>query len=153
MIIILKKQLILILLLFLFLQPIVSSVIKADQESLSNNKNESTPFTDYSRGFKIDFTPPDPVLDCGSFFFLNVTLTRCRLRLTIFSLSVFLNLKNDFEKDKIIRIGLIPFIYIPPLHNDPYTIQVPCFTTHQLASNLYCLKSKTNFKSTLHLLA
>ena len=140
---ILKKQFIISITLFILLLPVFSQHIQAEQNTPTINQTTSTPIIDFSRGFKIDFTPPDLILDCGSFFFLNVTLTRCKLRPTIFSLSVFLNLTDELERNKDIRIGLMPFIYIPALHNDPYTIRVPCFTNHQLASNIYSLNAKT----------
>lgn len=91
--------------------------------------------TDRRRGIKIDFTPPLIVQEAGSFFILNVTLSHVKIRPVVFSLSVYLNLKNEFGWNHTVKIGSKPYVFFPPGQGS-ITVAIPCFTQHNLAANI-----------------
>ncbi len=132
------KSTIVLLTICLIAPSIFSLPVVANQQN-----NRDTPIIDYLRGIEIEFKPPKIILDCGSLFFLDVNLTKRRNLLPIvFSISVFLKVEDEFEKSKITRIGLLPFVYVPPFYRKTFTISVPCFTTNDLLSNLQCIRSE-----------
>lgn len=105
-----------------------------------HEKND-TPIMDFIRGFSIDFKPPDLILECGSLFFLNVSITKTRCRLpTAFSVSVFLKVKDEYGIPRTTKIGMIPRVYIP-VGGREKNVTVPCLTTSNLLSDLYCLRT------------
>lgn len=91
--------------------------------------------TNRTRGITIDFTPPPIVQEAGSYFILNVSLTRVRIRPVFISLSVYLNLKNEFGRNHTVLIGSKPNIIFPP-DKKSLTVTIPCFTTHDLTANI-----------------
>lgn len=124
------------LFLFIFLSTPFFGVIDARSQPKENN----TPLIDFIRGYNIDFTPPEPILECGQSFNLDVNLTKTRLQLPFaFSVSVFLELTDEYGIKKVTRIGMLP--YVVPSANRNFTVSVPCLTMENFASNLLCLKS------------
>jgi hypothetical protein len=95
---------------------------------------------DFLRGVKIDFTPPSIVQNSGSYFILNVTLTRTRMRPIFFSIVVLLRLEDEFGRDHTVRIGSKPYVFFPP-NEKSITVCIPCITTHDIASDVSCLFS------------
>jgi hypothetical protein len=105
----------------------------------TNQKDENIIFGnsifDFIQGVKIDFTPPDLIQDCGSYFILNVTLTRERPHIFhSFSLSVFLKVEGGFGNN-IFLIGSKNFVYFPPFTNK-ITVQIPCITKNNIITNI-----------------
>jgi len=103
-------------------------------------ENEPQPIKNLLRGMQIEFNPPDLVQDCGSLFDLQVNLTKYRCLPTIFSISVFFKIENEYGKEMIYRIGMAPYVYIPPLHRLPVTINITCFTNKDFIERFYCLE-------------
>ncbi|MCJ7570745.1 MAG: hypothetical protein MUO82_02550 [Candidatus Thermoplasmatota archaeon] len=103
---------------------------------------------DFIRGVKIDFTPPSVVLNSGSYFVLNVTLTRTRIRPMIFSIVVFMRLKDEFDRDHVVRIGSKPYVFFP-VNNESIAVCIPCITQHEIASDVSCLFSGSTSKLNL----
>ena len=65
-------------------------------------------------GYKVDFDPPPIVLDCLSFFNLNVTIEKARPNLPSFVLlAVYLYIPSETYGNKVSIIGLLPYVYIP----------------------------------------
>jgi hypothetical protein len=95
---------------------------------------------DFLRGVKIDFTPPKMVQNSGSSFVLNVTITRTRIRPIIFSIVVFMRLKDEFGKDHTVRIGSKPYVIFPQ-NAESIIVSIPCLTKHDFASDANCLFS------------
>jgi hypothetical protein len=125
-----------VLFLLLILIPIASSPCLVVAQTQDNGITRQ----DYLRGIKIDFTPPKIVQNSGSFFLLNITLTRIRLRPTYFSIDVLLRLKDDFGREHTVVIGSQPILHFP-MKNLSFTVCVPCFTNHDLISDMACLFS------------
>lgn len=128
-----------ILILFLILTPTTCFLTKASETS----KTEPTPIKNYIRGLQIDFNPPDIIQECGSLFNLKVNVTRFRSGPLIFSLSVFLKFKDQYQKEIVHKIGFIPFVYIPPLYRKTVTIEIPCLTTQDLEEHLTMISSNS----------
>ena len=124
------------LLILLILTPLLCQTVQA-----THNNNENTTIKDLLRGFKVEFTPPETILDCGSLFFLDVKLTKIRVFPTTYSISVYLKTTTKFGATKITRIGLLPYVYTKPFNRNELTISIPCFTTNDLFENIYCLRS------------
>ena len=132
---------------------IVSLLVSPSFCSIDAVANQSSdhdkPIIDFIRGLEIKFDSPQLIQDCGGVFLLNVTFTKTKLMNLprLFSASVFLKIKDEFNKNKIIRIGSQPFIYIPSSHIST-TVSIPCLTNNNFLTNLYRLRSgeKNEFK-------
>lgn len=105
-------------------------------------------FTDYAIRYKVDFDPPSIVLDCLSFFYLNVTIKRSGVILpSVLCVSVFLYIPSENHGNKISRIGFIPIVYFPASEKE-IKVSVPCVTSNRLFDRLMCLRfnEKEDFK-------
>jgi len=125
------------LLIFILLAPTCLPVHASGSNEVTTSIKNS--LTDVIRGIKIDFKPPSIVQEAGSYFILNVTLTHMKIkpRPIVFSLSVYLNLKNEYGWNHTVKIGSKPFVFLPP--GKSITIAVPCFTQHNLGMNINAL--------------
>lgn len=126
----------------LFLFPSIYNGSFVTGQLVHSGTTSDTPIIDNIRDLKIEFEPPNLLLDCGSLFFLNVTITKTKFTHLprIFSITVFLDIKDEFDKSKIIQIGSQPLVYMPHYQQEK-TINISCFTTNNLIENLYCLYS------------
>lgn len=122
----------------------ISQTVVADKPT-DTETNIPDYIRDFIRGVKIDFTPPPIVQNSGSYFILNVTLTRTRTHPIIFSIVVFMKLKDEFGRDHAVRIGSKPYVFFPP-KNESITVCIPCITQHELASDASCLFSGVTSK-------
>jgi len=59
---------------------------------------------------------------------------------TAFSVSVFLKVKDEYGIPRTTKIGMLPYVYIPP-GQWKKNVSVPCLTTNNLLSDLYCLRT------------
>jgi hypothetical protein len=131
------------LLIFLFLVPTCIPVHASGSNEVTTSIENH--LTDVIRGVKIDFTPPSIVQEAGSYFILNITLTHMKIRPRpiVFSLSVYLNLKNEYGWDHTVKIGSKPFVFLT--RGKSITVAVPCFTRHNLGMNINAMFAEKVF--------
>ena len=97
--------------------------------------------TDFIRGYEIEFKPPSIVLDCLSFFNLNITIKRARPTLpSLVSVFVYLYIPSEKYGDKVSLIGFSPYVYIPAI-KEKMSISIPCITSNRLFEKLTCFES------------
>jgi len=132
-----KTRSTIVLLTICLIAPSISSQsIVANQQN-----NRDTPIIDYLRGMEIEFKPPRIIQDCGSFFLLDVNISRTRFRFPrFFSISVFLKTKDEFGKNRIVLIGSEPSVFLP-CSEEKITVSIPCLTSNNFLSYFYSLRS------------
>ncbi len=136
-----KKRLISIIFIVLLLPSSIYHIALAETQD-DNDLQNDTPIIDLFRIIQIDFDPPDIISECGSLFFLNVSIKKARLENLprIFSLSVFLKTENKFDGNKITKIGSVPYVHMP-YYQQQKSISVPCVTSNNLFDYIYCLRT------------
>ena len=103
----------------------------------TSSAEESTGLKDFVRGMEVDFEPPELLTLSGSYFTLDVELTKIRPRPLFFSLGVFLKTKDEYGRDLVTRIGCCPYVHIPLNQlQDKVVVSVPCFTTTSIVEQL-----------------
>jgi len=121
----------------LILLSIGQTVVADKAPNIKSNITDN--IRDFIRGVKVEFTPPPIIQNSGSLFPLSLTLTRTRtFRPIIFSIVIFMRLKDDLGRNLAVPIGFKPYV-IFPVNKKSMTVYIHCITQHDLAKDASCL--------------
>lgn len=90
------------------------------------------------KGYRISFDVPKMVLDCGSFFYLNLSIKKIVPFSRPISIYVFFRTRDDYNRMRTQLIGCLPYVRVPM--GEEINVSIPCFTSLNLAHKMEYLK-------------